>query len=94
MLKDGRIVALDSTANLLCVGAGVGKLYINGNLSKTQTFSASDFGNWKDWDLSIANELISNTSSRDWLGKIYTVAIYNRALSASEVQQNYDAGED
>ena len=32
-----------------------------------------------------------NQGFADWFGKIYLTQIYNRALSADEVQQNYTA---
>jgi hypothetical protein len=39
--------------------------------------------------LAIGNEL---TNNRPWLGEVFLIAIYNRALSATEVQQNFGAG--
>ncbi len=49
-----------------------------------------DFINWSnDFRLSIANEI---TGDRPWLGDLHLVALYKRALSKSEVNQNYAAG--
>jgi hypothetical protein len=42
-----------------------------------------------DYRLAIGNEL---TNNRPWLGEVFLIAIYNRALSANEVQQNFGAG--
>jgi hypothetical protein len=68
---------------------GQGLLYINNSLVANETRS----GNFSNWDnqyaLALANEL---TSDRAWLGTFYLAAIYNRALSAAEVGQNYQAG--
>jgi hypothetical protein len=47
------------------------------------------FDNWDGYRLAIGNEL---TNDRPWLGEIYLVAIYSRALSRAEVQQNFKAG--
>lgn len=70
---------------------GVAKLYINGEVVTT----ASVGGNLGNWDLtyplSIANEVSLN---RPWYGDIHLVAMYGRALSPSEVQQNFIAGPD
>jgi hypothetical protein len=50
-----------------------------------------DFSNWTDYRLTLANELNQN---HPWLGELYLVAIYNRALTTDEVSQNYGAGLD
>lgn len=51
---------------------------------------AGDFSNWgEEYRLSIANEL---TGDRPWLGELAFVAVYSRALSAEEVDQNFRAG--
>lgn len=60
-----------------------GKRIVCGNV-------AGDINNWSnDFRLSIANEI---TGDRPWLGDLHLVALYNRALSESEVNQNYSAG--
>ncbi len=53
-------------------------------------------GSFEGWDpdtsayhLALGNEL---TLTRNWNGTFHLAAIYDRALSADEVQQNYDAG--
>lgn len=46
--------------------------------------------NWDDdYPLALANELID---PRPWLGELYLVAIYSKALSAEEVNLNYIVG--
>ncbi len=66
------------------------KVYING---KERLKTENIKGNFSNWDpsyhLVLANEF---TGNRQWRGKLFLVAIYNRALSASEVLQNYQAG--
>ena len=66
------------------------KLYING----TQVLSGYVTGTFATWPttqkLGLAAEL---NGANPWLGEIYLVAVYNRALSAAEVQQNWEAGQ-
>jgi hypothetical protein len=51
-----------------------------------------DFGGWDpSYELALANEVLS---PRDWIGELHLVAIYDRALSPSEVQQNFAVGPD
>ena len=61
------------------------KLYKNGELKidSTYTTDASSFGN-----VSIGSR--PTVDDRFWDGKIFNTIIYNRALSASEVLQNYN----
>ncbi len=69
--------------------AGNEKIYVNG----TERFSGSrsgDFSSWGDnYQLALANEL---TGNRPWKGTYFLVAVYNRALSHTEVSQNFKAG--
>jgi hypothetical protein len=62
------------------------KLYKNGELKINTTFTpdASSFGN-----VSIGSR--PTVDDRFWDGKIFNTIIYNRALSATEVLQNYNA---
>ncbi len=51
---------------------------------------AGDFSNWdKSLKLALVDE---HSQGRPWLGTLHLVAIYNRALSAKEVTQNFTAG--
>ena len=70
--------------------AGAVRIYVNGVLSSSTTLSGS-FSTWvSSYKLGIANQL---SSGAPWLGKLHLVAIYNRALSSTEVRQNWLAGE-
>lgn len=66
-----------------------GRLYIDGELAGTETVA----GTFENWDLSygiaVGNEL---TEERPWRGTIGLLAVYCRALSDAEIQQNYEAG--
>jgi hypothetical protein len=68
---------------------GATRIYINNAVAA----SGSLGGNLSNWDanyrLALANELIGG---RPWLGEFHLVAFYGRALSATEVDQNYRAG--
>jgi len=64
-------------------------LYLNGIKVYSHT-RAGDISSWKT-----SNRLeISNLQSKlsPWIGTFYLTAIYNKALSESEVQTNYKAG--
>ena len=67
------------------------KLYENGILMQTGSFFNSNVSN------SSANLLIGMGGGRDtyaWNGNISNTQIYNRALTESEVTQNYNALKD
>lgn len=62
------------------------KIFINGKLEK-KVFLNGTFDNWDStFVLAIANELIDN---KPWLGTYYLTAIYDRALTTSEIEHNY-----
>jgi len=64
------------------------KDYINGQLSIEENIS--DELNWLDNQfLVIGNEV---TNNRLWQGVFKLVAVHNKALTAAEIQQNFDAG--
>ena len=69
--------------------SGVARIYIDGVEEVHGTVS----GNFSNWDeafrLALGNEL---TGNRPWLGEFHRVAVFNRALSQSEVIQNFNAG--
>jgi hypothetical protein len=63
--------------------------YIDGaeNLLFTRTGATT---NWDaTYPLLVANE---RTNDRAWLGELHLVAVYDRALDAGEVEQNFTAG--
>jgi hypothetical protein len=68
------------------------RLYIDG-VERPETVALSgDYSNWDTTDLfSIGNEA---GSDRPFYGNVYLVAVYDRALSAAEVQQNFDASKE
>lgn len=69
--------------------AGKLAIYLNGRESASKQVDGT-FKNWdEEYRLSLVNEL---TNDRPWLGDLFLVAIYNRALSDAEVQQNFNAG--
>jgi hypothetical protein len=69
--------------------SGLARFYIDGEKLVGKAIGG-DFANWDaDYHLALANEL---TGSRAWLGEYHLVAVYGRALRATEVKQNYDAG--
>lgn len=69
--------------------AGNARIYVSGSPYATETVGG-DFSTWSgDFRLALANEF---ETYRSWLGKMHLVAIYSRALSQEEVQQNYQAG--
>ncbi len=64
-------------------------LYLNGKRSANRNIE----GGFSNWDNSMRLALgDEQTGQRAWLGTYYLVAIYSRALTASEVQQNFSAG--
>lgn len=68
---------------------GMARLFLNGRMTKEQQVSG-DLNNWSDgFQLALANEI---TMERPWLGKLYLVAIYSRALNVGEINLNWKAG--
>jgi hypothetical protein len=69
--------------------AGNERLYVNNTLvsSGTRTGTLSTFNS--AYFLALAN---GQTASNPWLGNMYLVAVYKKALSANEVNQNFLAG--
>lgn len=69
---------------------GEARLFVNGALVSGQARTGG-LSNWhEDYDFGVADE-VDNTD-RQWPGTLYLVAIYDRALTAAEVQQNFGAG--
>ncbi len=69
--------------------SGATRIYVNGTQVSTGTVSGT-FSNWSSTArFSIANE---TGGARPWLGELHLVAVYNRALTQSEVTQNFNAG--
>jgi hypothetical protein len=70
--------------------AGAATTYIDGVAVAASTVGGS-LSNWANYRLGIGNEI---SSGHPWLGDLYLVAVYSRALPAAEVVQNYAAGPD
>lgn len=68
---------------------GTATLYLDGKPVANKQVG----GNFSNWDgnyrLTLANEF---TGDRPWLGELHLVAIFDRALSKQQVQQNFAAG--
>lgn len=66
------------------------RIYVNGVYTGTGDASGTTLG---DWDntlvLVLGNEASGN---RPWLGTLKLVAVHNRALTATQIKQNYEAG--
>ena len=68
---------------------GQSRIWVNGKLSASGKISGR-LSNWqRAMRLALGNEI---NKSRPWLGTYHLVAIYQRALSAKEIEQNYAAG--
>jgi len=68
---------------------GNAQVYINGAQVANRADIGGDFSNWADFRFALANELNGN---REWMGDYHLVAIYSRALTFEQVQQNFAAG--
>ena len=69
--------------------AGNEVIYVNG----VSQYSGSRTGDFSNWDATYALALANEVGlGRAWLGDLHLVAIYDRALSAGEVTQNFNAG--
>lgn len=68
---------------------GQADIWIN-NIKQAPYSNAGSHANWDlSYPLVVANEI---SADRPWLGDLYMVAVYCRALSPAEVTQNYDEG--
>lgn len=75
---------------------GPARLYINGAITVTRTIRGN-FSQWREdgFQLALGDELNSDGGSdRAWAGEYHLVAIYNRALTLEEVNQNFEFGAD
>jgi hypothetical protein len=71
--------------------AGKAILYVNGTAIESGHVSG-DLSNWEDgFRLALGNEL---TQDRPWLGELYRVALYDRALDAGQIAGSAKAGRD
>ena len=70
--------------------SGVGRIYLNGSLSATNSFMNSSTTNGTS-PLSVGCAFNSGSPLQYFNGSIPLVRLYNRALTAAEIQQNYNA---
>lgn len=72
-------------------GAGKRLIYVNGELIDVQ--DETDAGNLSSWSNSFAFVVGNEGSQRAaWSGVVRMVAVFNRALTPGQIQQNYQAG--
>lgn len=68
---------------------GTARIYVNSVLKASDTVGG-DLGNWDtQYAFALGNEI---GASRPWRGALQLAAVYDRALTAAEVQQNFEAG--
>jgi len=67
------------------------KIYVNGKFTgDTDTVMGGDLTQWDDtYTFEMGAE---SNNSKNWLGKIRLMAIYNRALTQAQITQNFEAG--
>ncbi len=69
--------------------AGAVRMYVNGTQVSTATLTGS-FSAWvNNYKLGIGNEF---GGGRPWIGDLHLMAVYSRALTGTEVRQNFLAG--
>lgn len=71
------------------------QLFVNGKLSSSKP-AEGDFGTWdRRFFLRLGNERLgapeTDSGSTSWLGTYYLVAIYERALSRTDVKRNFES---
>ena len=87
-LDSGSSIALNTWYNIVCLyNQTQGIIYINGSLSNSASYTGG-FDATSYWNLGVGNR---TTEGAPMNGKIASVQIYNRALSASEVLSNWNA---
>jgi hypothetical protein len=75
------------------VSSQTATIYINGKLISQSDKKFTGDLSFSAFELVLANEInIADGKPRFWLGEMYMVAIYDRALSPKEIVQNYNAG--
>jgi hypothetical protein len=67
---------------------GAVRIYVNGTQVATETLTGN-LSSWSNYELALGGEL---SGTRYWTGDLHLVAIYSRALSSTEVRQNFLAG--
>lgn len=66
------------------------RIYVNGEFTGDSEGSGGTLGDWDDtFAFVLGNEVSSN---RQWQGTLRMVAIHNRVLTPTQIQQNFEAG--
>jgi VanZ family protein len=66
------------------------QVYVDGDMRLRTTMPWGRFTTWDpSYSFVVGNEA---TGNRPWLGKLFLLAVYNRALSDDEIRRNYAAG--
>lgn len=69
---------------------GTVQIFVDGERELEASLPDADLSGWSpEYPLLVGNEV---TRNRPFLGDVYLVALYDRALTAREVAQNHDAG--
>jgi hypothetical protein len=71
--------------------SGRTRLFIDGILTAEHN-SGGNFSNWGSYALGLGNEPYPEKGDRTWLGTMHVVAIYDRALSSTDIALNFAAG--
>lgn len=90
LITSGSLISLDTWYNIVATGSGSGlQIYINGLLiiSNATAFG----GNVSTEALAIGAEGVNLNFNESFFGSISSVSLYNRVLSATEIQQNFNA---
>jgi hypothetical protein len=66
------------------------KIYLNGMEQTTESYSVDTVGSLIARPFRVGNWQLNRTDM-DFQGRIYSISVYNRALSAQEIQQNFNA---
>jgi len=89
----GGQAAAGQLTQLVCTreAGGLTRMYLDGAEVASRMLSGT-FSNWAaNFQLALGNEIGGGTE-RAWLGALHLVAIYSRALTISEIQQNFNFG--
>ena len=88
-------IALNNIYNIVCTYDGANmKIYINSQISGTQSSASGTLqSNTQQLCIGVRHALLFNVNSFDsWFnGNVYSTKIYNRALTATEILQNFSA---
>ena len=85
--------AVDTWYNFVATHTHTGPIsfYVDGELVHTTSSSYSDSHNFTQWSFGAGSVDSSGDGNEEWDGFISSISIYNRSLTAAEVEQNYNA---